>query len=95
MTPCQVCDLTERRLFIVYDGRELFRCAVCGLVYLDPMPTAEEIAALYTDAYGGASDGYFRKVPAKMRRSRRRVPRPRPARPDLSGPRPAPSRCRR
>ena len=73
MTPCQVCDSTERRLFIVYDGRELFRCAVCGLVYLDPMPTAEEIAALYTDAYGGASDGYFRKVPAKMRRSRRRV----------------------
>ena len=73
MTRCQVCDSTERRLFIVHDGRELFRCAACGLVYLDPMPTAEEIAALYTDAYRGASDGYFRKTGAKMRRSRRRA----------------------
>jgi len=73
MTPCQVCESTERRLFIVHDGRELFSCVTCGLVYLDPMPTEDEIAALYTDAYAGASDGYFRKTGSKMRRSQRRA----------------------
>ena len=52
---------------------ELFECAACGLVYLDPMPEPAALDQLYSDAYDGASEGYFRKVPQKMRRARGRM----------------------
>ena len=51
----------------------LFECAACGLVYLDPMPEPAALDQLYSDAYDGASEGYFRKVPQKMRRARGRM----------------------
>lgn len=71
--PCQVCGAAERRLFARHDGMELYRCQACGLVYLDPMPSAAEVRALYDDPLDGATAGYFAKVASKMRRSRRRV----------------------
>ena len=52
---------------------DLFECADCCLVYVDPMPDADAIAALYGDAYEGATSGCFAKVESKMRRVRRRV----------------------
>ena len=70
---CQVCGATARRPFIRHEGMELFECAACGLIYLDPMPAPDESERLYDDAYAGASEGYFRKVPEKMRRARRRL----------------------
>jgi 2-polyprenyl-3-methyl-5-hydroxy-6-metoxy-1,4-benzoquinol methylase len=42
-------------------------------VALDPLPTADEIAALYRDAYQGATTGYFAKADKKIARSRRRA----------------------
>jgi len=70
---CQVCGATARRRFIRHEHMELFECAACGLVYLDPMPQPDATERLYNDAYDGASTGYFRKVPQKMRRARRRL----------------------
>ncbi len=52
---------------------DLFECADCRLVYMDPMPDADAIDALYGDAYEGATTGYFAKVESKMRRTRRRA----------------------
>lgn len=72
-SPCQVCAAAERRLFIRHQGMELYECSACGLVYLDPMPSADELRARYHDAYQGASTDYFTKVEKKMRRSRGRV----------------------
>ena len=71
MTPCPVCAAPDARTFLSYEGHELVECRDCGLVFLDPMPAAEALAALYHDAYDGAQAGYFGKVGAKMRRSRR------------------------
>ena len=73
MTPCPVCAAPDARTFLSYEGHELGECRDCGLVFLDPMPAAEALAALYHDAYDGAQAGYFGKVGAKMRRSRRRL----------------------
>ena len=70
--PCQICGATAHRPFVRHQGWALFECGECGLVFLDPMPTGQDIAALYEDAYDGATAGYFAKVGAKMRRARRR-----------------------
>ncbi len=70
---CQVCDATVRRLYAAHAGHELFECAGCGFVVLDPLPDAGARVALYDDAYGGASTGYFAKVDKKTRRARRRA----------------------
>ncbi|MBM3510633.1 MAG: methyltransferase domain-containing protein [Alphaproteobacteria bacterium] len=73
MTACQVCGGEDRRLFIRHGGYDLYECGGCRLVYCDPMPTAAEIERLYTDAYAGASQGYFAKVDAKLHRMRLRL----------------------
>ncbi len=70
---CQICDAAERRPYAVHAGHELYECASCGFVVLDPLPHAAVRVALYDDAYGGASTGYYAKVDKKMRRARRRA----------------------
>ena len=71
---CQVCrSAAAQRPFFSHDGRELLRCEACGFNYLHPLPTPEELGALYTDPYHGATTGYFAKVEKKMRRSEGRA----------------------
>ena len=72
---CPVCDGGEHGAAHVHDGMTLYPCAACGTLYLWPPPSAETIRKLYTDAYDGATAGYFSKVESKMRRSRRRIAR--------------------
>lgn len=52
---------------------ELFQCNDCGLVWLDLLPDAEGVQAMYDDAYAGATTSYFSKVAQKLARSRGRV----------------------
>ena len=70
---CPACGTAAHSHVISHEGMDLYRCGGCGLIFLDPMPGASDIAALYNDAYHGATTSYFAKVPAKMRRSRGRV----------------------
>ncbi len=72
-SPCQVCASTDREPFIQTKGMELFRCRSCGVVFMDPMPDPAAVEDLYSDAYDGATKGYFAKVESKLRRSRGRV----------------------
>ena len=74
-TPCQVCRATLRRPFaeVAHPGfgsLHLWQCAECDFVYLDPMPPAEALAALY-DSDTGA--GYCARADAKLRRARGRI----------------------
>ena len=69
---CQVCG-GGGLPYLTHEGMVLRRCPDCALVFMDPMPDATAVGALYTDAYEGASEGYFTKVDSKMRRSRRRA----------------------
>jgi SAM-dependent methyltransferase len=71
--PCPVCTTKQAELFRRHDAGPLVRCARCGLIWLDPPPAAATLDALYTDAYRGASTGYFTKVEQKLARSAGRV----------------------
>lgn len=70
---CPACGGQGHDLFKLHHGMTLLACRACGTVHLHPRPTAAETSALYSDAYGNASESYFSKVDKKLRRSRRRM----------------------
>lgn len=71
--PCQVCGSKHRTQVTSYKGAELYRCGNCGLVFRDPMPSVEEVCALWNDAYDGTTKSYFAKADKKMCRARGRI----------------------
>lgn len=70
---CPACGGRGHDLFIIHHGMKLFSCRACRTVHLHPRPTPADVTALYSDAYGNASESYFAKVEKKLRRSRRRI----------------------
>lgn len=70
---CPACGGRGHDLFTVHHGLTLFSCRACDTVHLHPRPTPADVTALYSDAYGNASESYFAKVEKKLRRSRRRI----------------------
>jgi hypothetical protein len=48
---CLVCHGTRSRVLFRKGGKDFVRCDACGLVWLDPMPTAAEVAAYYDQSY--------------------------------------------
>ena len=48
---CMVCGETDRKLLIKKDTWTVYCCASCGLGYLDPRPSKDEIAELYNKEY--------------------------------------------
>ena len=72
---CPVCDSADHALIDIRQTMKLYTCAACTTVYLWPLPTAEMVGEMYTDAYEATTTVYFAKVGSKMRRSRRRIAR--------------------
>jgi SAM-dependent methyltransferase len=76
--PCPVCDSYESTtLYQVRDREtgvpgefEMVRCLACGSAYLNPQPTAEELASYYPQSYAQYLD-YVAKEPAGFRRQLR------------------------
>ncbi len=66
---CPACNAGARSPYCRDKQWELFTCDACGLIYLDPMPGPETLAAMYHDAYEDAQTGYFAKPDLKLRRS--------------------------
>ena len=75
VAPCQVCGSHPPQLFIRHLDYALYECMECRLIYLNPMPTLSEIEQIYDDAYNGTREGYFLKIPQKIRRAHKRVSR--------------------
>lgn len=48
---CPVCGAMERELLFNQKGWIVYKCSSCGLGVLDPMPSQEELSALYRDSY--------------------------------------------
>jgi SAM-dependent methyltransferase len=48
---CLLCNATDARPLFVKGGKTFLRCRGCGLEWLDPMPTPEEINRYYEWAY--------------------------------------------
>ena len=53
---CLVCHGTRSRVLFRKGGKDFVRCEACGLVWLDPMPTAAQISAYYDQSY---QDGIY------------------------------------
>ncbi len=50
--PCPLCGETRARTLHHRPARRILRCA-CGLVFVDPLPSAAEVAARETEAFRG------------------------------------------
>ena len=70
---CQVCGGGNCPPHIAQGEWRYRRCADCGLVFLSPMLTDGELAALYANPDSGGTRAYFRKEASKLRRARGRV----------------------
>lgn len=56
--PCCVCGGTARRIALTHPEGTLTRCAGCGLVSVDPLPTREQALSPYDAAYFRGERGY-------------------------------------
>ncbi len=68
--PCRVCGSIRTAPFAEKDGYAFSRCADCGFVFLDPMPSGALLAKQYTDDAGGISADQFPKARSRFRRAR-------------------------
>lgn len=71
---CRVCGGAGTGAYAEKDGYAYARCADCGFVFLEPMPAAETLAALYGGGGGGAiSETSYPKSRSRFRRARIRA----------------------
>jgi 2-polyprenyl-3-methyl-5-hydroxy-6-metoxy-1,4-benzoquinol methylase len=85
---CVVCNETRRAAFLERAGYRICRCESCGLRFLDPQPSLEEVQAFYNREYFGSGNserrGYDAYVAdaenhrASFRNRLRRMPVPKP-----------------
>jgi 2-polyprenyl-3-methyl-5-hydroxy-6-metoxy-1,4-benzoquinol methylase len=59
-TPCVVCNGVVHDEFIKRTGYRICRCRSCGLRFLHPQPTADEIQEFYSKEYFGSGDSAVR-----------------------------------
>lgn len=72
MGGCPVCASATHTAFMDHNGCHLRRCSGCGLVFMDPPPSAAVLHALYDQEYSG-TPLYLAKAKKKMRRMRHRA----------------------
>jgi SAM-dependent methyltransferase len=48
---CLLCGGTRTRVLFYKGGKDFLRCDACGLVWVNPMPTAAEVDAYYQQSY--------------------------------------------
>ena len=70
---CAVCGADRPEPFADKDGYDFVRCAECGFVYLSPMPSDAELAALYNA--DGTAAGYDAKRRSRSRRAHMKLAR--------------------
>ncbi|MEK9672416.1 MAG: class I SAM-dependent methyltransferase [Rhodospirillaceae bacterium] len=70
---CPVCPGGEQSFMVRANEYDVWRCSVCRSAYVPGLKSNEDLAAMYADAYHGATTGYFTKIDKKMRRARGRI----------------------
>jgi len=53
---CILCGCRDRELLLEKDSWKVYRCSSCGLGFLDPRPSKEDLISLYSQQY---CDEYF------------------------------------
>lgn len=67
---CPACGAIERAFLFSQKGWTVYKCSSCGLGMLDPIPSPEELAALYRETYfvGHYDEGVTPGTPAMRKR---------------------------
>ena len=66
---CPVCRRAGAGFFAEKDGYRFSRCGDCGFVFLDPMPSGDDLADQYTRDDGAVTQTWYPKARSRMRRS--------------------------
>ncbi len=74
MTLCAVCASADTRFLTRKNGHKFSLCKACDFIFLDPMPTQEELNAQYTDNTKEAEPTYD-KAGSRLRRAWMKLPR--------------------
>lgn len=61
MSACVHCGTVAATVALALDRRALIRCTCCHLVRLDPLPTQEELSAVYESGH------YYTTEPPSLR----------------------------
>ncbi len=71
---CNLCEATERRGLSIENGLAVVRCLRCGLVYVTPQPSADELAGFYDEYYPAESEaGWLRLMAHAIERDARQA----------------------
>lgn len=54
---CHVCQTATAVLYATVHGYDLHKCTVCKLLFVSPLPTEEEISAVYSASYFTHEEG--------------------------------------
>ncbi|HOX27723.1 MAG TPA: hypothetical protein PLQ76_01070, partial [bacterium] len=56
---CDLCGSTRISEYLSKDGYDVAKCGECGLIFVDPIPDSEFLAAeVYNEGYFNAEKGY-------------------------------------
>jgi SAM-dependent methyltransferase len=67
--PCPLCRTREACFAFVKDGYDIFRCAHCGFLFVEPFPPEDEIRRYYNSNYRAASATWYPKAASRARRA--------------------------
>lgn len=68
---CPNCRNTKSTLFGSKNSHTLYSCPSCSLIYVHPMPAADELLRYYQDYH--KTPQYTRKLKSKQRRAKKRI----------------------
>ena len=68
---CNICSTRSTTFFLSKDNYDLFRCDDCSLIFVDPMPSDQEIDNFYNNYH--KTHQYVDKSGSKVRRAKKRI----------------------
>lgn len=77
LVSCHVCSSREYVLYIAARGHSIVRCNTCGLIYVNPQPSSEELEGIYSaydsgDQWRSGEEHFNRTVTRTILRFKRR-----------------------
>jgi len=60
---CNICNIDNTKTLLVKDSYNIVQCKSCGLVYVNPRPTKEELSDLYEYEDDSQSPGNLKQKP--------------------------------
>lgn len=66
---CPACIEGAPRFAFAKSGYDLYRCSLCGTLFVHPFPSEEQIARYYNDNYRSASADFYPKAGSRARRA--------------------------